>query len=94
MQPQSFGQLWIRQVARRGKIKVVRRTNLDRGTSTQLREAQFDTEDWNYVLLDYFVGVNDPDLVVSVLAFSAFGLLLLTVFAEYAHDVQRQISLR
>lgn len=49
MQPLSFGDLWIRQMASRGLIKKVRRKNLDKGTSTQLIEAHFDPEDWNYV---------------------------------------------
>jgi hypothetical protein len=42
------------------------------------------------VLLDHFVVVSTPNLVVPVLAFSAFGLLLLTILAGFACDVQRQ----
>jgi hypothetical protein len=44
------------------------------------------------ILLDLFFGVDDPNLVVPFLTLSAFGLLLLTVFAGFAHDVQRQIG--
>jgi hypothetical protein len=48
------------------------------------------------VLLDFFFGVSDLDFIVPVLTFavlSLFGLLLLTVIAGFAHDVQRQIDL-
>lgn len=48
------------------------------------------------ILLDYFFGVSDLDFIVPILALtvlSAFGLLLVTVFAAFAHDVQRQIGL-
>lgn len=44
------------------------------------------------IILDALVGVNDPDLVVPALTFSAFGLLLLSVFAGFAHDARRQAS--
>jgi len=47
------------------------------------------------VLLDYFFGVSDLDFIVPILTFtvlSAFGLLLLTVFAGFAYDIQRQKS--
>lgn len=49
------------------------------------------------ILLDFFFGVNDLSLVVPILTLcvlSAFGFLLLTVFAGFAHDVQRQMGLR
>jgi hypothetical protein len=48
------------------------------------------------VLLDFYFGVSDLDFIVPVLTvavLSLFGLLLLTVFAGFAHDVQRQIDL-
>lgn len=45
------------------------------------------------ILLDFFFGMSNPEVVVPVLTFSAFGLLLLTVFAGFAHDVQWQIDL-
>jgi hypothetical protein len=48
------------------------------------------------ILLDYFFSVSDLDFIVSILALtvlSAFGLLLVTVFAAFAYDVQRQIGL-
>jgi hypothetical protein len=48
------------------------------------------------ILLDYFFGVSDLDFIVSILALtvlSAFGLLLVTVSAAFADDVQRQIGL-
>lgn len=49
------------------------------------------------ILLDFFFDVNDSDLVVPLITFlvlSAFGLLLLTIFAGFAHDAQRQTGLR
>jgi hypothetical protein len=42
------------------------------------------------IILDFFFGVNIPDVVVYVLTLSAFGLLLLTVFAGFAYDIQRR----
>ncbi|HEX2739046.1 MAG TPA: hypothetical protein VHM69_01265 [Rubrobacter sp.] len=42
------------------------------------------------VLLDQFVGVSNTNLVVAVLTLSAFGLLLLRLFAGLARDAQRQ----
>lgn len=45
------------------------------------------------VLIDHFVGVNNPDLLMSILIFSAFGLLLLTIFTGFAYDSQQQFSL-
>ncbi|HJQ28858.1 MAG TPA: hypothetical protein VJ827_05930, partial [Rubrobacter sp.] len=47
------------------------------------------------ILLDYFFGVSDLDVIVPILAFivlSAFGFLLLTIFAGFAYDAQRQKS--
>jgi hypothetical protein len=41
-------------------------------------------------LLDYYFGVGNPDLVVSVFAFSAFGFLLLAIFTGLAHDAERR----
>lgn len=41
------------------------------------------------VLLDRFVGVGNPYLLVPALGFSAFGLLLLTIFAAFARDALR-----
>lgn len=45
------------------------------------------------VLLDHFFGVRNPELVVPVLTLSAFGLLLLTIFAGFARDIYRQTGL-
>jgi hypothetical protein len=42
------------------------------------------------IMLDYFVGVSDPDLMMSVLVPSAFGLMLLTIVVALAADAQRQ----
>jgi hypothetical protein len=42
------------------------------------------------ILLDYFVGVGDPDLMMVTLIPSAFGLLLLTIITALAADAQRQ----
>lgn len=39
-------------------------------------------------VLAYF-GVNEPSLI-TVVFFSAFGFLLLTVFSGFAHDIQRR----
>ena len=41
------------------------------------------------MILDHFVGVNNPDLVVPVFTFSALGLLLLTILAGFARDARR-----
>jgi hypothetical protein len=45
------------------------------------------------VIVDHFFGVANPDLVVLVLVFSAFGLLLLTIFTGFAYDAQRQLDI-
>lgn len=42
------------------------------------------------ILLDYFVGVNNPERTMVTLIFSAFGLLLVTIVTGFAHDLQRQ----
>jgi hypothetical protein len=44
------------------------------------------------ILLDLWIGVSNPELVVPVLTLCAFGLLLSTIFAGLAHDVWRQID--
>src|SRR5918997_4944466 len=47
------------------------------------------------LLLDFVFGVNDPSSIAPILGLcvlSAFGFLLLTVFAGFARDVQRQIG--
>jgi len=44
------------------------------------------------IILDFFFGVNIPDVVVYVLTFSAFGLLLLMVSAGFAYDIQRRTN--
>jgi hypothetical protein len=41
------------------------------------------------VLLDYFVGVNNPLLLIPALILAAFGLLLATIMAASAYDHQR-----
>ncbi|MGB3635441.1 MAG: hypothetical protein WA982_15470 [Rubrobacteraceae bacterium] len=46
------------------------------------------------MLLDLFLGVSNPELVVSVIALSAFGFLLLAIFTGFAHDVQKRTGLR
>lgn len=40
------------------------------------------------MLLDYFVGLNDRTMYTFI--FSAFGLLLMTIVAGFARDMQRQ----
>jgi len=40
-------------------------------------------------ILSYYLGLNDPD-IIPVLFFSALGLLLLSILAGYASDVQGQ----
>ena len=45
------------------------------------------------ILLDFFFGVNDLSLIVYLLTFSAFGLLVLTIFAGFAYDTKRQTGL-
>lgn len=44
------------------------------------------------IILDYFFGVNNPSLIISVFAFSAFGFLFLTIIAGFAYDLQKQID--
>jgi hypothetical protein len=46
------------------------------------------------VLLDYFVSVSNPGLTVSSITLAAFGLLLLTIFAGFAYDIQRQAGVQ
>lgn len=42
------------------------------------------------LLLDYFVGVANPERTIAPLIFSAFGLLLLSIATAFAHDLQQQ----
>jgi hypothetical protein len=44
------------------------------------------------LLLDYFVGVTNPERTIAMAALSAFGLLLLTIVTGFAYDLQRQIN--
>jgi hypothetical protein len=44
------------------------------------------------IILDFFFGVNIPDVIVYVLTLCAFGLLLLTVSAGFAYDIQRRTN--
>jgi hypothetical protein len=46
------------------------------------------------VLIDYFFGVSNPEVLVYGLTLSAFGLLLLTIVAGFVHDIQRELDLR
>lgn len=46
------------------------------------------------MLLDYFIGVSNPELVIPVLAFSAFGLLLVVVLTGLAYDSQPRARVR
>jgi hypothetical protein len=46
------------------------------------------------MVLDYFVGVDNPDLLVPLAFFLALGFLLLTVFAGFARDLQRPTDRR
>lgn len=41
------------------------------------------------LILDYFVGVPNPDITVSLTVLTAFGLLLLTIAAAFARDIER-----
>ncbi|MBI3942554.1 MAG: hypothetical protein HY326_06025, partial [Chloroflexi bacterium] len=43
-------------------------------------------------ILDYFLDMNNPNLI-PILFFFALGFLLLTVFAGFAYDIQRQTDL-
>jgi hypothetical protein len=45
------------------------------------------------ILLDYFFGVGNPELVIGVFFLSALGLLLLAIFAAFARDSQTQADL-
>ena len=42
------------------------------------------------ILLDYFFGVSNPELVIAIFFFTALGLLVLTIFVGLARDSQRQ----
>ena len=44
------------------------------------------------IILEFFFGVNIPDVVVYVLTLCAFGLLLLTVLAGFAYDIQQRTN--
>jgi hypothetical protein len=46
------------------------------------------------LLLDYVVGVNHPGRTISMSAFAAFVLLLLTIFTGFAYDMQPQTDLQ
>lgn len=46
------------------------------------------------ILIDYFFGVSNPELLVYGLTFSAFGLLVLTIVTGFGHDIQRKIDPR
>jgi hypothetical protein len=41
-------------------------------------------------LLDYFVGVTNPERTMATLVFSAFGLLLLAIVTGFVYDTPRQ----
>jgi hypothetical protein len=45
-------------------------------------------------LLDYFVGVTNPERTMATLVFSAFGLLLLAILTGFVHDTQRQTDIQ
>jgi len=45
-------------------------------------------------LLDYFVGVTNPERTMVTLIFSAFGLLLLAIVTGFAYDLQRQADVQ
>jgi len=45
-------------------------------------------------LLDYFVGVTNPERTIGLAALSAFGLLLVTIVTGYAYDLQRQTDVQ
>lgn len=44
------------------------------------------------ILLDYFFGVSNPELLVYGLTLSAFGFLLLTIVTGFGHDIQRRLA--
>jgi hypothetical protein len=45
-------------------------------------------------LLDYFVGVTNPERTIGLAALSAFGLLLVTIVTGFAYDLQRQTDVQ
>lgn len=45
-------------------------------------------------LLDYFVGVTNPERTIAALAFAAFGLLLMAILTGFAYDTQRQTNVQ
>jgi hypothetical protein len=46
------------------------------------------------MLIDYYLGVSNPDLLVGISFLAAFGFLLLTTFAAFARDSQVQAAPR
>jgi hypothetical protein len=44
------------------------------------------------ILLDSLIGLSKAEVVVPILTLSALRLLLLSVFAGFAYDIQRQKS--
>lgn len=42
------------------------------------------------ILIDHFFGVRDPELLISIVFFSALGSLLLAIFSGFARDSLRQ----
>jgi hypothetical protein len=45
-------------------------------------------------LLDYFVGVTNPERTIATLVFSAFGLLLLAILTGFVYDTQQQTDVQ
>lgn len=45
----TYGHEWVRQMASKGKIKLVHWRRVDRGTRSELADAHFDWEDFKYV---------------------------------------------
>jgi hypothetical protein len=46
------------------------------------------------LLLDYFVGVTNPERTIAMAALTAFGLLLVTIVTGFAYDLQRQTDVQ
>lgn len=67
----SYGFYWLKEMASKERIAIVPWRNLDRGTSTALKEAHFDPEDYTYVITSASsecktIATHDPDYTDKV----------------------------
>ncbi len=77
---QSYALKWVEEMALNGKIHYVHRARIDRKTSKLLREASFDTEDYNYY--------------VRTAAASDYKRIISRDFRDYSSRVQKILKKR